>query len=39
MMIGDIIIIRPGERIAMDGEVVGGTSSVDESPITGEAFM
>ena len=37
VMIGDIIVIRPGERIAMDGEVVGGTSSVDESPITGES--
>ncbi|MBO9467187.1 copper-translocating P-type ATPase [Tropicibacter sp. R15_0] len=33
---GDIIIVRPGERIAVDGEVVEGTSHVDESMLTGE---
>jgi Zn2+/Cd2+-exporting ATPase len=34
---GDHIVIRPGERIPLDGEVVEGQSEVNESPITGEA--
>jgi Cu+-exporting ATPase len=33
---GDIVVARPGERIAADGVVVGGESSVDESMLTGE---
>ncbi len=36
--IGDIVIVRPGERLAADGIVVHGTSSVDQSTITGEAI-
>lgn len=36
--IGDIVIVRPGERIPMDGKVVAGTSFVDQSPITGESM-
>ena len=35
---GDIILIKPGARIPVDGEVVKGTSSVDESAITGESI-
>ena len=35
---GDIILVRPGERIPTDGEVVSGTSSVDESMLTGESL-
>lgn len=34
---GDLILVRAGERIAADGEVESGDSSVDESPITGES--
>jgi len=34
----DIVIIRPGERIAVDGKVLDGSSSVDESMLTGEAM-
>ncbi|QXT40990.1 heavy metal translocating P-type ATPase [Gymnodinialimonas ceratoperidinii] len=32
----DVLIVRPGERIAVDGEIVEGSSHVDESMITGE---
>ncbi|WP_348645516.1 heavy metal translocating P-type ATPase [Jannaschia sp. S6380] len=34
--VGDTILVRPGERIPVDGEVIDGTSNVDESMITGE---
>ena len=36
--VGTCFIVRPGERIALDGEVVAGASSVDEAPITGESI-
>ena len=36
--ISDIIIIRPGEKIPLDGKVIKGYSSVDQSPITGESI-
>jgi Zn2+/Cd2+-exporting ATPase len=35
---GDVILIRPGERIPMDGEVVAGHSAVDQSALTGESI-
>ncbi len=34
---GDVVIVRPGERIPIDGEIVAGHSAVDQSPITGES--
>ena len=36
--LGDILLVRPGERISTDGEVVEGLSSVDESMVTGESM-
>nr|WP_231642178.1 heavy metal translocating P-type ATPase [Nocardia sp. NRRL S-836] len=36
LRIGDEVLVRPGERIGGDGEVVGGSSEVDEASITGE---
>lgn len=36
VMVGDILIVRPGETIPVDGEVIEGISSVDESMLTGE---
>ncbi len=37
LAIGDVVIVRPGDRIPVDGEVVTGNSAVDQSPITGES--
>lgn len=37
VVVGDIVIVRPGERIPVDGVIVEGASAVDESMITGES--
>jgi Cu+-exporting ATPase len=36
--VGDLVVIRPGERVAVDGQVVEGASEVDESLVTGESL-
>ncbi|WP_286719133.1 heavy metal translocating P-type ATPase [Thalassolituus sp. UBA2009] len=36
IQVGDVLVVRPGERIATDGEVLEGESYVDESMLTGE---
>jgi Cu+-exporting ATPase len=36
--VGDLVVVRPGERIAVDGSVIGGSSHVDESLLTGESL-
>ncbi|WP_440657707.1 heavy metal translocating P-type ATPase [Ensifer adhaerens] len=38
IMVGETVVVRPGERIPTDGEVVEGQSSVDESMLTGESM-
>lgn len=38
VQLGDMIVIRPGERVAVDGVIVEGESQVDESLITGESL-
>ncbi len=35
---GETVIVRPGERVPVDGEVISGTSAVDESMLTGESL-
>jgi Cu+-exporting ATPase len=36
--VGDLVLVRPGEKIPVDGEIVEGRTSVDESMITGESM-
>ena len=35
--VSDLVLVRPGDRVSADGEVVEGVSEVDESPVTGES--
>jgi Cu+-exporting ATPase len=38
VVVGDIVIVRPGEKVPVDGQVVEGGSSVDEAMLTGESI-
>ncbi len=39
LKVGDLILVKPGKRIPMDGRVVSGSSEVNQAPITGEARL
>ncbi|MGH2946951.1 MAG: heavy metal translocating P-type ATPase [Solirubrobacteraceae bacterium] len=36
--VGDVLVLRPGERVAVDGEAIDGRTAVDESMVTGESI-
>lgn len=36
LRVGDLMLVRPGEKIPTDGEIISGTSNIDESMVTGE---
>ncbi|MFD2369039.1 heavy metal translocating P-type ATPase [Brevibacillus sp. GCM10020057] len=36
--VGDVIVVKPGEKVPLDGEVLAGVSSVNQAPITGESI-
>lgn len=38
VQIGDIILVRPGEKIPVDGEIISGSSTIDEAMVTGESI-
>ena len=38
LKVGDIVIVKPGEKIAVDGRIVEGATSIDESMLTGESL-
>ncbi|SFM19892.1 heavy metal translocating P-type ATPase [Salibacterium qingdaonense] len=36
--VGDVLVVKPGQKIPLDGEVVTGSSSINQAPITGESL-
>jgi Cu+-exporting ATPase len=38
VLVGDVVVVRPGDKIPVDGEIVDGRSAIDESMVTGESL-
>jgi Cd2+/Zn2+-exporting ATPase len=38
VVVGDVVVLRPGERVPVDGQVVSGVTAMDQSPVTGESL-
>ncbi|MED4585883.1 heavy metal translocating P-type ATPase [Brevibacillus choshinensis] len=36
--VGDVIVVKPGEKVPLDGEILAGVSSINQAPITGESI-
>ncbi|HEX6384888.1 MAG TPA: heavy metal translocating P-type ATPase [Anaerolineae bacterium] len=38
VLVGDVVVVRPGDKIPVDGEIIDGRSAIDESMVTGESL-
>ena len=38
MVLGDIVVVKPGEKLPVDGKIIEGTTAIDESMLTGESI-
>lgn len=38
LQVGDVVVVRPGDGLPVDGQIVSGSSAIDQSPITGESI-
>lgn len=38
VLVGDTVVVKPGQRIPVDGQITQGSTSVDQSAITGESI-